>query len=160
MPIDIFSLAPQQLLYQLVLPFILMFAIFLAAIRGVFRNVFDNNTSLVIALAISILVATTPFFIEVANFVTQLSGFTMIALFLIVFVGGGILWARGSVREIYVEHGGKRLDELMKRRKKIAEKYDEARHAGRESEAKSLFGDLKDIDKEIEYEIKKRQNPY
>jgi preprotein translocase subunit SecF len=112
--LDIGSLTPHQLFYELFLPFIIILVIFFGVLQMT-RIFKQRKINLILSLAITALVSATPAFNIISTTLARYAGWTAIAAFFLVFIFGIITWGvrRG------VEYGRGTLVEVERLRKDI-----------------------------------------
>jgi len=142
------TLAPWELINTFIIPFIVMFAILwgtLAAMK-IFK---DKKINAVIALGIVLFLASTDLFLMISQWMIQLGSFVAVGAFLLVFVGGVIMWVIGRGRGIYWEGltEQQRLRRKEEERAKLYVKLNRAR--GNPGKTEKLSRQIADITREI-----------
>lgn len=150
---QLFTLAPEQLLYQIFIPFIIIFAILWGVLTGL--GIFGSKINLILSLALTIAITFTDAFVIFSTYLFQLGGYVAIIAFVGVFMFSLIVWAFRRGVESYYEHGPaeKRLERLTKDIAKVAEKYQSATGAKKEAyggQLKTLMEKKKLLETELE----------
>ena len=121
---DFANMNPFELGRNVFLSLILVFVILFAVLEKF--NMFSKKVNIIVALGISILLATTPAFTIFSAYVIEVGGSGMLMIFGILLIGGTLMWALGRGRDIYDEQVSptrkerKVLDKLEKLDKKLA----------------------------------------
>ncbi len=144
----LYELAPWELINTFFIPFVVIFVMLwgILTAMGIFKN---KKINIVISLAMVLFLASTDIFPMVSQWMIQLGSMTAVAAFLLLFVGGVILWTINRGRDIYFETGskGRRLKRLMERRDKEFEKL---RTEGNKNKKRALYKNIERLRREIE----------
>lgn len=130
---DLLTIAPEQLLYGLLLPFLLIFAITFGVLSSL--RVFNKKINIVVSLILTLLVTSSPQFGLFATYIAQLGAQVVLVMFGLLFGFGVIVWAIGRGRDIYHDsmvpsrREGKILERMEKIDKKLARTRGEKRKA-------------------------------
>lgn len=145
---EIAQLTPEQLIYQLFLPFILTLVIFFAALQMI--GLFSRKINLILSLAITIMVATSPIFAWITNLITQFGAYTALGAFIAVFVIGIGAWTFKRSRE-YITGIGEEHSELRRLYKERAKLEEKMERTLNERERRAIADRLEYIDRNIRY---------
>lgn len=148
------ELAPWELINTLFIPFIVIFVILWGILSAI--GFFKKNRKIngVIALGITLFLASTDLFPMLSQWMIQLGSMTAVVVFLLIFVGGVIIWGVNRGRDIYFDTSskGNRLKKLQKELSKEMEKY---RKEGNAKKRKNIWKRIDRLEREIkqiEYE--------
>jgi low affinity Fe/Cu permease len=119
---DFANMTPYELGRNVLLPFLLVFVVLWAVLEKL--HIFNRKVNIVFSLGVCIILASTPAFTVLSQFVTQISGTGMIIIFAVVLIAGTLFWAFGRGRDIYYEQVAmdKKITSLEKKIKKARKK--------------------------------------
>ena len=147
--------APVETLFQnYFLPFILIFAIFWGVLEAIDK--FSRKVNLVLALALTLTAVYGGALTWFSTYIIPLSSYAAVIAFALVFIIGVGIWAISRGRDIYyTEMPGKRAEKINKELAKLYKKYREAKDRGDEGKAKSYLQSMRDLEKELEFEVRR-----
>jgi len=113
----LYELAPWELINTFFIPFVVIFVMLwgILTAMGIFKN---RKINIVISLGMVLFLASTDIFPMVSQWMIQLGSLTAVAAFLLLFVGGVIIWGIGRGQSIY--HGSNPYRALKKIDNEIA----------------------------------------
>src|SRR4030042_442703 len=97
----LYQLAPWEMINTFLIPIILVFVIIWGILTAL--RIFNKKVNMVIALAIVLFLSSTNLFPLVSQWMIQLGSMTAIAAFLLVFVGGTVVWVVNRGKDIYYD---------------------------------------------------------
>ncbi len=135
---------PQSLLYSFLLPAILVFAILWGLLQVI--NIFNRRINLILALGFTIATGAGGGFAIISRYIVILGPVTAVALFIILFIVGGVMWAVGQGRYIYSENisSTKSLKKLNEEMEKLYRELDRTRD---ESKRRAIYATIDDLDR-------------
>jgi len=113
------SIGVDQLLFGVLLPFFVIFAIFWGLLSVM--RIFSSKVNTVLALAFSLVIIPTSFFVWFATYLVQLGTTIALAAFVLLFVFGTIRWGLSRGKDIYIGTGG--YDRQIKEKRKKMHEY-------------------------------------
>ena len=135
---NFFSMAPDQIIYTVLLPFIIAFTIFWALLSSM--RIFGSKVNIVISFVLAMGLFFTDAYVFLGQFIFASGTFLATGIFILIFGVGVIIWAFQRTKGIYYETG--ELNRLYKDRNKILEKI----RRSREDEKGPLYKQLTEID--------------
>jgi len=144
--LEMFQLSPQELIFKLFLPFIITLVIFFAVLQMV--GLFSRKINLIISLAVTIMIATTPLFATIATWISQFGAFTALIAFVAVFVIGIGAWAFRRSRE-YIAGALEADIELKKLYKKRAKLLEKLERTSSDRTRAAIYDELENTDRKI-----------
>lgn len=150
------GVSTNQLFQGILLPVLIVFAILWALLNSI--RVFDRKINLVLALALTIMVAASPLFATLVNVVTTIGVEVALGAFFILFAFGSIMWMFGRGRGIYYEMVSpmKKMEVLNKQYSKYMQKAREAEDRGDGDSYKDWLKRAKDTKDEMDMQAVKR----
>lgn len=121
------ALTLEEMVFFVFLPFIMIFAIFWGILSGM--RVFGQRVSLILALVMSLIIASTEAFVWFSTFIMGLGAITGVIAFAGVFFIGVIFWAFGRGREFYDEAVGyeRNLEKIDRKLEELYKKFDDTK---------------------------------
>lgn len=146
---QLIEMTPFELGRDFFMPFIMVFLIFWAILEKL--RIFDGKTNLVLSLAVSIMLATTPAFAAIAVVITQYGALSALAIFGILFIGGSLVWALGRGRDVYDRSAGssRKLTRLRKKENDLLKEINKTRN---ESKQNAMWKEVESIRRKISIE--------
>lgn len=146
---QLIEMTPFDLGRDFFMPFIMVFLIFWAILEKL--RIFDGKTNLVLSLAVSIMLATTPAFAAIAVVITQYGAISALAIFGILFIGGSLVWGIGRGRGVYDRSVGSSR-KLTKLRKKENDLLKEIKKTRNESKQNAMWKEVESLRRKISIE--------
>jgi len=124
--IDLSNLMSIEVWRTIFAPFVLVLIILWAVLDRM--KLFGKKTNIIISLSLALMLATTQSFVLMSNYITEMSGSVMLSLFVILLVGGTLMWVLDRTRDVYYEQtpSPKRLAMYTKNYHKSLEKAENA----------------------------------
>ncbi len=144
--LELFSLTPNELFFELFLPFALTLVIFFAVLQMV--RLFNRRINLIISTIVTIMIATTPLFAQMAVWISQFGSYTAMIAFIGLFVLGIGAWVFRKGGE-YVGDAIEAEMNLKKLYKKRAKLLDEIERTSSDTKRAAKYDQLEDYDKAI-----------
>lgn len=122
----LYELTPWDLINTFIIPFILIFAILWGILTGM--RIFNKRINAVLALGLVLFLSSTNFFPMVSQWMIQLGSFVAVLAFLLLFIGGTVLWFISRSKEIYYRTNPyKAMERIRKKMAKIDRKIAKAK---------------------------------
>ena len=127
---------------NVILPFLLSFIILWSVLERI--KFFNKRARLVISLCVSIILATTGSFIIMSEYISSVSGTSMVVIFGIVLIGGTVLWGlRAGVETYYEMDKDQAITKLRKKMAKLRKEY-------RVKKDPRIWEEIEDLKKRLE----------
>mgnify|MGYP001619043245 CR=1 FL=1 len=139
---ELLQLSPHDLLYQFYLPFILVLVLIYASLR--LTRIFNNMVTWVITFVATILVADSPWFPLIGQYVAYFGATIVIAAFAVLFVLG--IFLTGLRRQDEWTGNVRKIDRLHKEIAKLLQRQERART---ENEKYRIAHQIEDIERRI-----------
>jgi uncharacterized membrane protein len=95
----LYELAPWDLINTLFIPFIVIFVILWGILTAM--GFFNKKVNAVISFGLVLFLASTDLFPMLSQWMIQLGSMTAVVAFLLIFVGGVVIWSINRGRDIY-----------------------------------------------------------
>ena len=141
---ELLQLPPHDLIYQFYLPFILVLVLIYASLRQ--TRIFNNTIIWVITFVATILVADSPWFPIIGQYIAYFGATVVIGAFAVLFILGTFLF--GMRREDEWTGNTRNIERLYKQREKLSKKMERTNDR---AEAMRLVEDIRKIDQLIEH---------
>ena len=141
----------QDFIFNTWIPFLISFALLYGVLEGV--KIFDRRISLLIAFLATLAFSASPFFEIFSQFFIKYSAFFILSIFLVLFVGGGLIFGKRKISSIYEET--KELKEIEKEIDNCKKELEKAEEEGDTKKVEELKKKLKELEKKKEKLLKK-----
>ena len=112
-------------------------------------KIFDKKINFVLALAFSLLIANSSWFVIFSSYIVQLGAFAAIGSFLVLMVVGFAMYSFGKGKEIYyASNVGENIKNIRKKMKKLEEKMEEEDDEGKK---RHMYEEWKSLKDKVEY---------
>ncbi len=150
---EFFTLSAQEMMYQLLLPFLIIFVILWGILSKL--NLFERKVNLVLSLSLSIIATSTEAFAMLSNYMTEISGYTVLIAFTALFIFGVATWSLRTGGEIYGIHEpiSRREKRILKEMEKVNKKLKKAKGAKKDR----LLKEIKILEDELKVAEAKRK---